>query len=86
MTLSLLLAYSDKGGSLFSSVSQSFGEANGSSHISGQSLTGLKSSEGISGSGKLFKSKTLFQGGNLIVCPMTLLGQWKVISLSFIAY
>ncbi|KAH7680561.1 DNA helicase protein [Dioscorea alata] len=77
MTLCLLLTDSDKGGSPFSSTSRSFGEANGSSHISDQSLIGLKSSEGISGSGKLFKSKTLFQGGNLIVCPMTLLGQWK---------
>lgn len=85
MTLCLLLTDSDKGGSLFSSMSRSFGEANGNNHISDQSLTGLKSSEGISGSGKLFKSKTLFRGGNLIVCPMTLLGQWKVISLSFSA-
>ncbi|KAJ0976783.1 hypothetical protein J5N97_012257 [Dioscorea zingiberensis] len=77
MALSLLLTHSDKGGLPACPTNQSFNEANGSSHTSDQFLSALKSSEGISGFSKLFKSKALLRGGNLIVCPMTLLGQWK---------
>ncbi|XP_010912213.1 DNA repair protein RAD5A isoform X2 [Elaeis guineensis] len=78
MTIALLLAYSNQGCSPTSPASQAFLEANERSHMSDQSPNDLKKLIGISGFCKLLKPKaTLVGGGSLIVCPMTLLGQWK---------
>ncbi|XP_057956384.1 DNA repair protein RAD5A [Malania oleifera] len=62
MTIALLLAHSEKGGS------------------SGSQLITQSSTENseLSGFDKLIKQKkSLASGGNLIICPMTLLSQWK---------
>lgn len=78
MTIALLLAHSDKGGSSVSPASQASDEANETSHIPDQSPNASKKLTSISIFNKLSKSKaTLIGGRNLIVCPLTLLGQWK---------
>uniref|UniRef100_A0A2N9GMB7 SWI/SNF-related matrix-associated actin-dependent regulator of chromatin subfamily A member 3-like 2 n=1 Tax=Fagus sylvatica TaxID=28930 RepID=A0A2N9GMB7_FAGSY len=79
MTISLLLAHSERGGS---SSSQSTSQPSSK----GSELSGMvdhcsdppKKKTKFSGFDKLMKQKNdLIDGGNLIVCPMTLLGQWK---------
>ncbi|KAG1330981.1 DNA repair protein RAD5A [Cocos nucifera] len=78
MTIALLLAYSNQGCSPTSPASQASLEDNERSHMSDQSPNDLKKLTGISGFSKLLRPKaTLVGGGSLIVCPMTLLGQWK---------
>ncbi|KAK1299928.1 hypothetical protein QJS10_CPB13g01709 [Acorus calamus] len=78
MTIALLLSHPGKGGSIACPLSES---SNGSSEdcsISDQPSPDLKRITSISGFDKLMKSKKLLiGGGSLIVCPMTLLGQWK---------
>ncbi|XP_076946038.1 DNA repair protein RAD5A-like [Bidens hawaiensis] len=65
MTISLLLAHTERGGSLDS-------ENKEASDQSPKKLTKF------SGFDKLKKQKQLLiGGGNLIICPMTLIGQWK---------
>lgn len=79
MTIALLLAYSNQRCSPTSPASQASLEANERNHMSDQSANDLKKLTDISGFSKLLKLKaTLVGGGSLIVCPMTLLGQWKV--------
>lgn len=76
MTISLLLSHSDKGRLPNSSI-QEFEEDNTLSGITDK-LPGALKTPSFSGFKKLVKSKiSLIGGGNLIVCPMTLLGQWK---------
>lgn len=80
MTISLLLTHSDRGGSVGSqSTSQATIEDGGSSMISDQSPTFSKKTAKFSGFDKIFKRRNSFSsGGNLIICPVTLIGQWKV--------
>ncbi|KAI3679436.1 hypothetical protein L2E82_51347 [Cichorium intybus] len=75
MTISLLLTHTEKGGSLDKdSISQSNNEINGSD----QSSSSPKKAAKFSGFDKIKKQKqSLIGGGNLIICPMTLIGQWK---------
>ncbi|XP_077235884.1 DNA/RNA helicase protein isoform X2 [Tasmannia lanceolata] len=78
MTIALLLAHSDRGGSDVYSASQVSGKNTEISTDFSQSPNTSNKSTSISGLTKLMKSRDPFiSGGNLIVCPMTLLGQWK---------
>ncbi|KAF5819755.1 putative DNA helicase chromatin remodeling SNF2 family [Helianthus annuus] len=71
MTISLLLAHTERGGSLDS-------ENNEVGNSSDQSSSSPKKLTKFSGFDKLKKQKQLLiGGGNLIICPMTLIGQWK---------
>ncbi|KAM0024851.1 putative DNA helicase chromatin remodeling SNF2 family [Helianthus debilis subsp. tardiflorus] len=71
MTISLLLAHTERGGSLDS-------ENNEVGNSSDQSSSSPKKLTKFSGFDKLKKQKQmLIGGGNLIICPMTLIGQWK---------
>lgn len=85
MTIALLLAHSERGGSLDSlSTSGAFIENSNTDGISDQSPTFPSKDTKFSGFDSLVKRKnSLIGGGNLIVCPMTLLGQWKVHILHF---
>ncbi|XAR60085.1 DNA helicase [Bertholletia excelsa] len=78
MTIALLLAHSERGGSLGSpSTNEAFDEHSENGDTSHQSPT-LSNKTKISGFNKLVKKKrSVVGGGNLIVCPMTLLSQWK---------
>lgn len=77
MTLSLLLTHLGRGGS----VSCEYTEANGAIE---QSPDSSKEVANFAEFNRLLKRKNnLLNGGSLIVCPMTLLGQWKV---SFVTY
>ncbi|VFQ82783.1 unnamed protein product [Cuscuta campestris] len=78
MTIALLLSCTERGGASGSqSTSQSSHENGETSNTLGKSPTPLKKG-GFTGLKKFLKQKTeLAPGGNLIVCPMTLLGQWK---------
>ncbi|KAI3823284.1 hypothetical protein L1987_04718 [Smallanthus sonchifolius] len=70
MTVSLLLSHTERGGSLDS-------ENNELGNGSDQSSSPKKVTK-FSGFDKLRKQKQLLiGGGNLIICPMTLIGQWK---------
>jgi SNF2 family DNA or RNA helicase len=85
MTISLL-AHSKRGGSTGSQpMSQPSSEGSEvSSMIDGWTDHSKKQTK-LSGFDKLMKQKSaLMDGGNLIVCPMTLLGQWKVFVLQFL--
>ncbi|XP_043724882.1 DNA repair protein RAD5A isoform X2 [Telopea speciosissima] len=79
MTIALLLAYSDRGASSSNHpMSQVSTENSEVSSASDGSPSDSKKVTKFSGFDKLMKSRTsLIGGGNLIVCPMTLLGQWK---------
>lgn len=88
MTISLLLAHSERGGVSNSQLTRPSIEGDDGSMD--QSLNPLKKAK-ITGFEKLLQQRnTLASGGNLIICPMTLLGQWKVfisvIQLTHIAY
>lgn len=80
MTISLLLTNSERDGSLSSaSTSQSPNGNCEASLNSDKSPIPQKKPSKFSGFEKLMKKKVLLVGGgNLIVCPMTLIGQWKV--------
>lgn len=79
MTIALMLTHSGKGGSSTSSDSQTRVVTNDASHIPDQSSNISKKSKFISDFSKPLNFKApLIGGGNLIICPMTLLGQWKV--------
>lgn len=82
MTISLLLAQSERDGSSsngsLSQLSNEDGEIGDASDLPNP----LKKATKFSGFDKLMKQKKiLVHGGNLIICPMTLLGQWKVLLL-----
>ncbi|KAK9072647.1 hypothetical protein SSX86_009082 [Deinandra increscens subsp. villosa] len=71
MTISLLLAHTERGGSIDS-------ENNEVGNGSDQSSSSPKKPSKFSGFDKFKKQKQLLiGGGNLIICPMTLIGQWK---------
>ncbi|XP_063943456.1 DNA repair protein RAD5A isoform X2 [Daucus carota subsp. sativus] len=74
MTISLLLAHSEKGGRLGNeSTSRSLTD-----NIEADRSPPVKRAKKFPGFDKLGnKQSALIGGGNLIVCPMTLLGQWK---------
>lgn len=75
MTIALLLAHSERGGSI---KNQPYSESSESINISADSPHSSKKVEKFSSFDKLMKpKKALIGGGNLIICPMTLLGQWK---------
>ncbi|XP_027125632.2 DNA repair protein RAD5A-like isoform X1 [Coffea arabica] len=78
MTIALLLTHSERGGSLGNQLTAQTLTGNGeASLISDQSPTAKKAAK-ISGFEKLLKPKNFLTcGGNLIICPMTLIGQWK---------
>ncbi|XP_055833351.1 DNA repair protein RAD5A isoform X3 [Solanum dulcamara] len=78
MTISLLLSHSERGGSSGSQSTSQLSSENGeASNILGHSPTFAKKAK-FSSLDKLMKHKPiLISGGNLIICPMTLLGQWK---------
>ena len=79
MTISLLLAHTERGGSLDRDASSQAFESNEMGNGSDQSSSSSKKVAKFSGFDKLKKQKqTLIGGGNLIICPMTLIGQWKV--------
>lgn len=82
MTISLLLAHSGTGGGSSSTqlMDQPFSES-GEAHSTVQNSSNVpKKATKFSGFDKLrMKKNTLTNGGSLIICPMTLLGQWKVI-------
>ncbi|KAL8480941.1 hypothetical protein ACS0TY_027455 [Phlomoides rotata] len=78
MTISLLLSHSERGGSSSASTSQSSSDNCESSFSSEKSPIPPKKKSKFTGFEKLMKKKTpLLGGGNLIICPMTLIGQWK---------
>lgn len=80
MTIALLLDNSEGGGSSVSQpTSQSFSEGIEVSNVLDNALNISKKVTKFPGFDKFMKKKnTLIDGGNLIICPMTLLGQWKV--------
>lgn len=77
MTISLLLTHSERGGSsrnLHTTQSQFCGE-----NIEARKSSRRSSSHATKVPKYLSKqTNTLASGGNLIICPMTLLAQWKV--------
>ncbi|GER57094.1 DNA repair helicase rad5 [Striga asiatica] len=79
MTISLLLTRSERGGSTcIASTSQSSTESSEASYSSDKSPIPPKKATKFTGFEKLRKQRAmLFSGGSLIICPMTLLGQWK---------
>ncbi|KAB1227332.1 putative SWI/SNF-related matrix-associated actin-dependent regulator of chromatin subfamily A member 3-like 2 [Morella rubra] len=79
MTISLLLAHSERDGSSVSQpTTQSSSEGIEVSNMLDHCPDHPKKATRLSGFNKLMKQKnTLVAGGNLIVCPLTLLGQWK---------
>jgi len=88
MTISLLVAHSGKGGSIASQpITQSFIEGGEVSDTVHNFSNIPKKATKFAGFDKPMKQKNvLMSGGNLIICPMTLLGQWKVLVLSIFAY
>ncbi|KAL2981643.1 hypothetical protein AAZX31_13G301500 [Glycine max] len=79
MTISLLVAHSGKGGSIGSQpITQSFIESGEVSDTVHKFSNIPKKATKFAGFDKPMKQKNaLTSGGNLIICPMTLLGQWK---------
>lgn len=79
MTISLLLAHSGRGGLLTDSCpSETSVEDSDTSDISDDSINHPMKATKLLRFDKLVKQKRLFiGGGNLIICPMTLIGQWK---------
>ncbi|CAK8535333.1 unnamed protein product [Lathyrus sativus] len=81
MTISLLIAHSGRGG-LFSSqpITQSFiegGEVSDTGTIPNFANIPKKVTKFTGFDKPTKQSNSLTSGGNLIICPMTLLGQWK---------
>ncbi|MED6180629.1 DNA repair protein rad5a [Stylosanthes scabra] len=81
MTISLLLAHSGRGGSLGSqplAQTEQYTEGGEVSDTVENFSNIPKKATKFAGFDKLMKKKNaLTSGGNLIICPMTLLGQWK---------
>ncbi|MBA0728763.1 hypothetical protein Golax_001639, partial [Gossypium laxum] len=71
MTISLLATHSERGG-------LSDGQGGEAIDVFGQSPNSVKTATKFPSFDKLSKQRNkLANGGNLIICPMTLLGQWK---------
>ncbi|XP_065868143.1 DNA repair protein RAD5A isoform X2 [Euphorbia lathyris] len=79
MTISLLLANSERGRSSSSQfLSQPLSQDGEANDILDQLTNPPEKASKLSGFNNLMKQKqVLVNGGNLIICPMTLLGQWK---------
>ncbi|KAM3239995.1 hypothetical protein ACQJBY_053591 [Aegilops geniculata] len=78
MTISLLLSDSSKGRVTTQHSTQISGEASGLGETPIQSLDSVKNLASPFSFSKLRKPKApLIGGGNLVICPMTLLSQWK---------
>ena len=86
MTIALLLAHSERGGSIGSPcTSEAFIDDSDMNDVSDQSSPLPNKTTKFPGFDKLVKRRNpLIGGGNLILCPMTLLGQWKVLGLHYI--
>lgn len=85
MTISLLITHSGRGG-LFGSqpITQSFiegGEVSDTGTIPNFANIPKKVTKFTGFDKPTKQSNSLTSGGNLIICPMTLLGQWKVFTL-----
>ncbi|KAI4322362.1 hypothetical protein L6164_022065 [Bauhinia variegata] len=79
MTIALLLTHSGRGGSVGSqSIADPVSEGCEVSDTAHNFSSMPKKATKFSGFDQLMKQKNvLTSGGNLIICPMTLLGQWK---------
>ncbi|KAK6235115.1 hypothetical protein SCA6_010452 [Theobroma cacao] len=79
MTIALLVTHSERGGLSDSQSPDQLSDQGGEvSDIFGQSSNSVKNATKFRDFDKLSKQKNkLVNGGNLIICPMTLLGQWK---------
>ncbi|PKA47564.1 Putative SWI/SNF-related matrix-associated actin-dependent regulator [Apostasia shenzhenica] len=77
MTIALMLTHSEKGRLPTCNSNLESDEDNISSHGMSKFSSVSRKGSSISGFDKLLKSKPSLIGGNLIVCPMTLIGQWK---------
>ncbi|XP_020158013.1 DNA repair protein RAD5A [Aegilops tauschii subsp. strangulata] len=78
MTISLLLSDSSKGRVTTQHSTQISGEASGLGETPIQSLDSVKNLASPFSFSKIRKLKApLIGGGNLVICPMTLLSQWK---------
>ncbi|XP_015873517.3 DNA repair protein RAD5A isoform X1 [Ziziphus jujuba] len=78
MTISLLLAHSERVGSSVSlPTSQSSSEGSEVNNVLDNSANLPRKVTKFSDFDKLKKKNMLIDGGNLIICPMTLLNQWK---------
>ncbi|KAF7083561.1 hypothetical protein CFC21_087340 [Triticum aestivum] len=78
MTIGLLLSDSSKGCVTTQHSTQISGEASGLGETPIQSLDSVKNLASPFSFSKLRKPKApLIGGGNLVICPMTLLSQWK---------
>lgn len=88
MTIALLVTHSERGGLSDSQSPDQLSDQGGEvSDIFGQSSNSVKNATKFRDFDKLLKQKNkLVNGGNLIICPMTLLGQWKVCFFSFDVY
>jgi len=86
MTISLLVAHSRKGESVSNQpITKSCAEGGEVSDTVHTFSNIPKKATKFSGFDKPTKQRnSLTSGGNLIICPMTLLGQWKVLVLSII--
>lgn len=87
MTISLLLAHSERVGSSVSlPTSQSSSEGSEVNNVLDNSANLPRKVTKFSDFDKLKKKNMLIDGGNLIICPMTLLNQWKVLSFLVFIY
>ncbi|PPD69365.1 hypothetical protein GOBAR_DD33755 [Gossypium barbadense] len=79
MTISLLATHSERGGLSDSQSSDQPSDQGGEAiDVFGQSPNSVKTATKFPSFDKLSKQRNkLANGGNLIICPMTLLGQWK---------
>ncbi|KAG8471530.1 hypothetical protein CXB51_036343 [Gossypium anomalum] len=79
MTISLLATHSERGGQSDSQSSDQPSDQGGEAiDVFGQSPNSVKTATKFPSFDKLSKQRNkLANGGNLIICPMTLLGQWK---------
>ncbi|GAB4824772.1 DNA repair protein rad5a [Ancistrocladus abbreviatus] len=78
MTIALFLSHPGKGGSLGSQSTDHYSvESTEPNEVPDVSPDPAKKARKFPGFDELMKEKKLISGGNLIVCPMTLLGQWK---------
>ncbi|GLU19251.1 hypothetical protein SLE2022_355120 [Rubroshorea leprosula] len=78
MTIALLLTQSKRGGLPDSQSTHVPPNGNEANCLSDQSPSIPERTTKISGLNKFLRQKNeLLDGGNLIICPMTLLGQWK---------
>ncbi|KAL3530434.1 hypothetical protein ACH5RR_009756 [Cinchona calisaya] len=78
MTISLLLTHTERGGSLGNRSTSQTSNGNGEGSIQSDKSPTPKKEAKFSGFDKLLmRRNSLTSGGNLIICPMTLISQWK---------